>query len=212
MKVLRIVAVLLVVMAGAGGYLYSLQSNGGIGDTNHERTSRTVEESENDSSDAQKNLPTERAGDTQDSTEYESRRAQVIEVFDGDTIKARYEESGKEVIVRVKGIDCPESSRDVEKCWSDDDLIDIPCPEQVPLGKRATEFAKKRLAGETIRLESYDGFKEGDYGRTLAYIRSPEGNDYGLETVKRGLCKDSGVRYDHPRDDQYKSHRRGIKR
>jgi endonuclease YncB( thermonuclease family) len=112
----------------------------------------------------------------------------------------------------VKGIDCPESSRDVDKCWSDDDLIDIPCPEQVPLGKRATEYAEDALAGKTVRLESYDGFKEGGYGRTLAYIRTPDGKDYSLKTIKRGLCKDSGVRYDHPRDDQYEPHRRPIDR
>lgn len=143
---------------------------------------------------------------------YDSRRADVLEVFDGDTLKVQFVQSGTTRRIRIKGIDCPESSEEIDKCWSSEDLIDIPCEEQVPLGKRATAYAKGLLADETIELESYSGFDKGEHGRTLAYVRTPGERDYGLEAVRKGYCKDSGVRYDHPREDTYEKHRRGIKR
>jgi endonuclease YncB( thermonuclease family) len=110
-----------------------------------------------------------------------------------------------------QGLDCPESSR-IEKCHSDEDLIDIPCDEQIPLGKRAKGFAEGILGDEIVRLESYKNFEKGHYGRTIAYIRAPDGEDYGLNMVKKGYCKDSGIRYDHPREDTYKTYRGPIQR
>lgn len=210
MKLLRILAVLLVVGAGAGYYYQTLSSNS---------TETTTASSSNSTGEASKSADGKSGSNSDEITvnesdegPYKTRRADVLEVFDGDTLKVEFVQSDITRRIRIKGIDCPESSEEVDKCWSDEDLIDIPCEKQVPLGKRATAYARGLLADETVELESYNGFDKGEHGRTLAYVRTPDGRDYGLESVKKGYCKDSGVRYDHPRDGTYEKHRRGIKR
>lgn len=210
MKSLRIVAVLLVVGAAAGYYYQTLSSNS-TKTTTASSSNSTGEAPESADGENRSNSGEISANDS-DEGPYKTRRADVLEVFDGDTLKVRFVRTGDVRRIRIKGIDCPESSEEVDKCWSGEDLIDIPCEKQVPLGKRATTYAKGLLADETVELESYSEFNEGEHGRTLAYVRTPDGRDYGLESVKKGYCKDSGVRYGHPRDDTYEKHRRGIKR
>lgn len=139
-------------------------------------------------------------------TNYETRKATVIRVYDGDTFKVRLHDNGVQVPLRIKGIDCPETSRETDKCWDNTDRVDLPCPKQIPLGKKITRISRKRAEGQVIRLESYDGFKRDQHNRMLAYVRLSDGNDYGYRMVKEGYCRAFGERFDHPRADKYLKH------
>lgn len=77
----------------------------------------------------------------------------VIEVIDGDTIDVVG--GGQEFTVRLIGIDAPESVNPSEpvECFS----------------KKASEFTRAALEGETIVLE-FDVEPEDRFGRTLAYV------------------------------------------
>lgn len=136
----------------------------------------------------------------------------ISEIYDGDTIKVNLTDKDKSVVVRILGMDCPESSRN-EKCQEDGERGWMDCEEQIPLGKRATRVAKDLLAGDTVTLKSgtNEGFKTGSYGRALAYVHMPDGTDFGLEMVKRGQCRDFSHAFDHPRMETYQKHNRPIK-
>jgi endonuclease YncB( thermonuclease family) len=228
MKVYRFITLLLVIGLGITGFIYgedllktgvnpapnstnsTVQANATPDDnTSDESESSGEQKTENSKSDSSENPDKQDQSD--EDKPYDSRRARMVHIFDGDTFKVRYLDSEETDVIRLQGIDCPESSRN-DKCYSDEDLIEIPCDEQVPLGKRATGFAKGILQDELVQVESYKDFKEGYYGRTIAYIRGPSGEDYGLEMVKKGYCKDSGIRYDHPREETYAEYRGPIKR
>jgi endonuclease YncB( thermonuclease family) len=130
----------------------------------------------------------------------ESRRAKVVDVVDGDTLDVEMtSEQGETTTVRVLGIDCPESSRN-SKCRRDGD-----CSEDIPEGKKASNFVRELIAGETVELEpGEDGFEKGSYGRLLAYIRTSNGRDLGYQLVELGLCQDYGDEYPHARGEQYR--------
>lgn len=80
--------------------------------------------------------------------------ATVLYVIDGDTVVCNID--GKEVTVRLIGVDAPESvNRDESKNTKE--------------GKAAAEYTRSMLTGKTVSLE-YDEEKVDQYGRTLAYI------------------------------------------
>lgn len=114
-----------------------------------------------------------------------SKNYELIKVIDGDTIKVK---QGKKVyVVRLIGIDCPESNTvrfgRVEKG-----------------GKEAKQFTEKLLKGKTnIRLV-FDKQKNDKYGRLLAYVYA-NGLFVNREIVKRGYAK--AVCY--PPNKRYKS-------
>jgi len=77
----------------------------------------------------------------------------VTRVVDGDTIEVQL--GGREVDIRLIGIDTPESV----------------APDQ-PIecyGRRASAYTESRLEGEIVRLE-FDVERLDRYGRTLAYV------------------------------------------
>jgi endonuclease YncB( thermonuclease family) len=145
-------------------------------------------------------------------TEQDRRAAgTVTEVYDGDTFKVALKEADKSVVVRIRGIDCPESKRN-EKCQEDaEDWMG--CEEQIPLGKRATRKARSMVAGDTVILESGEdgGFETDPYDRILAYVRMADGRDYGLTMVKNRQCRDFSDDFEHPRMDRYKQHETSVK-
>lgn len=141
--------------------------------------------------------------------DYDTRKATVIRVYDGDTFKVQFHGDGSVAPVRIKGIDCPETSRDVDKCWDDSDRVELSCPEQVPLGKKVTRIAREKMEGKTVRLESYDRFKRDQHNRVLAFVRH-NGEDYGLSMVKQGYCRAFGDRFKHPRSDEYLQYDRPL--
>ncbi len=75
---------------------------------------------------------------------------EVVEVYDGDTIRI---DDGRNI--RLIGVDAPE--------------VDSPYTKEEPFGKESREHLRKLLAGGKVRIEV--GPTPVDrYGRTLAYV------------------------------------------
>ena len=106
----------------------------------------------------------------------------VIAVVDGDTIKIQ--SSGKEVSVRLIGVNTPETVH--------------PTKPVEAFGKVATNFTKNLLLGEHVYLRSETGkdplvetsnakANRDRYGRLLSYVyRAPDGLFVNLEIVRQG--------------------------
>jgi len=94
----------------------------------------------------------------------------VIRVVDGDTIIISYK--GKPEKVRLLRVNTPESVHPDKK-------------QNIPIGKIASDFTKKRLKGKYVDLE-FEGSFRGRYGRLLAYV-FVDGINFNLELVGRGL-------------------------
>lgn len=141
-------------------------------------------------------------------------RAEVIRVYDGDTIKADLMDgTDREVVVRIEGIDCPESSRN-DKCESTEYREGMSCAEEIKYGKRASRIAKRWLSGQQIILVpsgEEEGFEKGYYDRWLAYIRLNSGVDYGLKMVNEGYCKDTSESFSHQRGETYRRYEAPLK-
>ena len=86
-----------------------------------------------------------------------------IRAIDGDTI-----ELSNGFVVRYIGIDTPEVDE--------------------PLGKEATEYNRKLVEGNAIRLE-YDNLKKDQYGRTLAYVYLEDGTFVNCELIRLGYAE-----------------------
>lgn len=96
----------------------------------------------------------------------------VKRVIDGDTIIVS--KPGQEDIrVRMIGVDTPETVK--------------PNTPVQPYGKAASDFTKKHLTNQKVRLE-YDREKTDRYGRTLAYVWL--GDDmFNVMLAKEGLAR-----------------------
>jgi micrococcal nuclease len=101
----------------------------------------------------------------------ETRTATVVYVVDGDTVDVEFAD-GNEDTVRLLGVDSPEVSGDV----SPREFEGVPDTERgreclQRWGERASEYARDRLAGETVtvRLDP-ESDERGYYDRLLAYI------------------------------------------
>lgn len=77
----------------------------------------------------------------------------VLRVVDGDTIIV--DKDGKQEKVRMIGVDTPETVK--------------PNTPVQPYGKEASDFTKRHLTNQKVRLE-YDKQEKDRYGRTLAYV------------------------------------------
>lgn len=112
---------------------------------------------------------------------------QVLRVIDGDTIQVLID--GKPVMVRLLGIDTPETSTKrtgYKECY----------------GKEATEYAKSLLIGKTVRIE-VDATQDSKdkYGRMLAHVFFSWGRYYQEESIKNGY----GFRYVYKKPTKYDS-------
>ncbi len=94
----------------------------------------------------------------------------VIRIVDGDTILVNYEEKPEKV--RLLCVNTPESVHPDKK-------------QNIPMGKVASDYTKKRLRGKYVNLE-FEGPIRGKYGRLLAYVLV-DGINFNLELVKQGL-------------------------
>jgi micrococcal nuclease len=94
----------------------------------------------------------------------------VIRVVDGDTIVVDYK--GKYEKVRLLCVNTPESVHPDNK-------------QNIPMGKVASNYAKKRLKGKYVDLK-FEGPRRGKYGRLLAYV-FVNGKNFNLELVREGL-------------------------
>ena len=98
--------------------------------------------------------------------------AVVVRVLDGDSLRVIL--AGQEVVVRVSGIDSPETAR--AKCERERQLgllAKAKAMELLPVGTRL----------ELIRVATRDR-----YGRVLAHITLPSGEDFGRLMLQRGLA------------------------
>jgi len=95
---------------------------------------------------------------------------QVLRLVDGDTIVIIYQ--GKPEKVRLFCVNTPESVHPDKK-------------QNVPMGKVASDYAKKRLSDKSVDLE-FEGNLRGKYGRLLAYV-FVDGQNFNIELVKHGL-------------------------
>ena len=94
----------------------------------------------------------------------------VIRIVDGDTIVVNYK--GKPEKVRLLRVNTPESVHPDKK-------------QNIPMGKVASDYTKKRLKGKYVDLE-FEGAFRGRYGRLLAYV-IVDGVNFNLELVRQGL-------------------------
>jgi micrococcal nuclease len=120
-------------------------------------------------------------------------QATVIEVTDGDTMDVRFE-NGTVVTVRLIGVDTPETALR----YQDPAEYGIPNTTQgrdwlLHWGEKASDFATKKLAGETVTVRTDpESATRGYYGRLLAYLYYNNGTNFNRELVERGFAR----RYD----------------
>lgn len=95
----------------------------------------------------------------------------VLRVVDGDTIVIDY--NGKHEKVRLLCVNTPESVHPDRK-------------QNVPMGKVASRFAKKRLSGKYVDLEFEGNRTRGKYRRLLTYV-FVDGENLNLALVREGL-------------------------
>jgi len=95
----------------------------------------------------------------------------VIRVVDGDTIVVDY--NGKHEKVRLLCVNTPESVHPDKK-------------QNIPMGKVASNYAKKKLTGKYVDLEFEGSRRRGNYGRLLTYV-FVDGQNFNLDLVKQGL-------------------------
>lgn len=105
--------------------------------------------------------------------------AAVVEVVDGDTVDV-VTAAGKELTIRVLGIDTPEVYGGAE-CW----------------GAEASQFARDTLAGKTVGLVTDETQDDIDrYGQTLRYLILPDGSNYSVLAAEAGAAH--SYVYDNP--------------
>ncbi|WP_411963402.1 lamin tail domain-containing protein [Haloferax sp. YSMS24] len=116
-------------------------------------------------------------------------RVDVVEVVDGDTIKVVMPDGARET-VRLLGVDTPE----VRGENTPDEFEGVPdtdagrtCLREA--GDDASDFAKDRLAGETVELR-YDekAGERGYYGRLLAYV-VVDGEEFNYQLLTEGHAR-----------------------
>ena len=54
-------------------------------------------------------------------------------------------------------------------------------------------------------------FSRDPFGRRLAYVRLPDGQDYGMLMIREGRCEDFGWKYPHPRSGTYRNLGPGVR-
>ncbi|MDM8328645.1 thermonuclease family protein [Staphylococcus felis] len=106
----------------------------------------------------------------------------VKRVIDGDTIVI--DKNGEDEKVRLIGVDTPETVK--------------PNTPVQPYGKAASDYTKKHLTNQHVRLE-YDREEKDRYGRTLAYVWL--GNDmFNVMLAEEGLAR---AKF-YPPNDKYR--------
>lgn len=110
----------------------------------------------------------------------------VNRVVDGDTVVLSNGEK-----VRLIGIDTPEVYES-GKLHSDAERTGKDIKTIQALGKKASEYTKKRLDGKQVRIEfdqnnEYIRHKD-KYGRLLAYIYLPDGTFFNAEIIRDGYA------------------------
>ena len=124
----------------------------------------------------------------------------VTYVYDGDTVEVPG--VGK---VRLIGIDALDG-RNLERMTSQSQHYGMPVQRVKHWAARATQFARGELTGRRVTLH-YEDEVFDVYGRVLAYVHVPDGEeegdaDFNLLMLKTGLAAAYG-RFDHARRGAY---------
>ena len=100
--------------------------------------------------------------------------ARVLSVHDGDTITVRVD--GRTEKVRLVGIDTPE--------------LQDERPEYREAGYAARNYARSRLGGETVTLETDPLQADRDgYARLLRYVILDDGTNVNEDLVRKGYAR-----------------------
>ncbi|MDD1716169.1 MAG: lamin tail domain-containing protein [Methanolinea sp.] len=113
--------------------------------------------------------------------------ALVLEAIDGDTLAVRFA-GGREEKVRILGIDTPETSDEGNMGGEYTGITD---PEFLTVwGTTAAGFTASLLEGKTVRLSGDCQAGDRDpFDRILAYVATPEGNDFGALLLEKGYAR-----------------------
>lgn len=104
----------------------------------------------------------------------EIKKFDLVRVVDGDTIHVMMD--GKEVKIRLIGIDTPEAVSEQR--------------ENVPAGEVASRYVKSLFEGvKEVGLE-FDEEPKDQYGRYLAYVYLPDGDMVNLNLAKSGMVRE----------------------
>jgi micrococcal nuclease len=101
-----------------------------------------------------------------DWSNFDQKHYVINHIADGDTVGIR--RSGKEIRIRLLGVDAPEMSS--HDHWA----------------TQATDYTQSRLLGQTVTLR-LDGTETRDrYGRLLAYLYLSDTDNFNLDLVRDG--------------------------
>lgn len=154
--------------------LVAILAGGGEDDVNRERDERPAKEADRERAKGGKRGGRARAGgDGGDGPagEQPGRRARVVDVVDGDTIKVAID--GEVESLRYIGVDTPESVAPGQP---------VEC-----FGKEASRENEKLVGETTVRLV-FDAERRDHYGRLLAYVYAGE-TLVNAELVRRGYAR-----------------------
>lgn len=110
----------------------------------------------------------------------------VLRVYDGDTFKCRLD-GGKEIKVRLIGVDTPESSKNI-KAYRDAERSKTDIEKIVQMGQAAKEFVKGILKKGTQVVLETDVQPTDKYGRILAYVYLPDGKMLNMLLIEEGFA------------------------
>ncbi|MFH2219457.1 MAG: thermonuclease family protein [Pseudomonadota bacterium] len=109
-------------------------------------------------------------------------RYKVIRVVDGDTIDINYKDDSDTLDITYKG----RKERVRLLCVDTPESVHPDAKQNIPMGKVAADYAKKKLSGKHIALEFEGKLLRGDYGHLLAYV-FVDGQNFNLDLVRQGL-------------------------
>jgi len=114
-------------------------------------------------------------------------RTLVTNVVDGDTFDVQFQ-SGNTERIRILGVDTPETSPGANIEGEYGNINDTAL--MADWGTRAERYARSRLTGKeaVLEIDRLAGTRDR-YGRVLAYVTMPDGNDFGALLLREGLAR-----------------------